>query len=351
MDSEMISKEWASRPMDQRFLTVEDLHNFNLQKRQNSAEKGVALDHCRVLVNSDGDLLLNKGDGVGGARMNNWSFGQVCQRANAPAGYLRSLPAELAAIPLQWSLEQKREDAKLYLGRFDNGWTLKSATSESYGRIFDADMTDALIKNLDLNMWKVPSASYATKDPKRATTLYASDRDCFVALVDDSRHIMEPGTNSPLYRGMIVRNSEVGAATFEMILFLYRTICDNRIIWGGQELSHLKIRHSSGAPMRFIKEAQPQLQRYLEAGTQNTVETIAKLQGDTIGDTSKDVQSWLQARGFTKSQAKTVTEKAELEPGNPRSRWNVIQGITSMAQDCPFGDERLDVERMATKLM
>ena len=284
--------------------------------------------------------------------MTNWAFGQLCARASAPAGYLRSLPAELAAIPLQWSMEQKREDVKLYLGnQGEKGWTVKAATSDSYGRIFDADLTGSMLAHLDLNTWKVPAASYATKNPKRATTLYASDRDCFVALVDDQHPIMEPGGASPLYRGIIARNSEVGAATYELLFFLYRTICDNRIIWGGQELAHLKIRHTSGAPMRFMREAAPQIQRYLNASSQGTVEQIVELQKSEVADNSKDVQSWLKTRGFSQSQAKAVTEKAESEPGNPRSRWNLVQAITNVAQDCPFGDERLDMERLAIKVM
>jgi predicted membrane metal-binding protein len=103
--------------------------------------------------------------------------------------------------------------------------------------------------------------------------------------------------------------------------------------------------------MRFMKEAAPQLQKYLTAATTDTVEQIQELQKAEIADNAKDVQAWLKARGFTQGQAKNITEKAEAEPGNPRSRWNLVQAVTNIAQDCPFGDERLDMERMATKLM
>jgi len=354
-----ISREWQSRPSDQRYLSVPELHAANERKRAASKERGVALDHLRVRALDDGNLALVDPDKGSGAVLTHWAFGQLAGAAKAPAGYLRTLPAELAQIPLQYSLEQQREDAKLLLRHAVNGggaqrWSVDALTSDTYGRIYDSELTAAIMQHVDLSVWKVPAASYAKTDPKKATTLYASDRDCFVCLVDDAHPIEVPGTNGveTLFRGFIARNSEVGAAALDITGFLYRHICDNRIIWGGRELAQLKIRHTSGGPMRYLREAKPAIERYLTAGTDETVTMVRQARAIEVGKSEKDVKSWLKARGFTQGESKRAMELAEAEPGaNPRSVWSLVQGLTAQAHDVPFGDERLDLERRAARLL
>lgn len=360
LDTMQIHREWASRPDDQRFTSMTELHKFNVAKKTASREEGVALDHLRVRALENGGLgLIDPKKGTG-AELSHWAFAQLAGAAHAPAGYLRTLPAELAQIPLQYSLEQQREDKKLLLRHDDNrgpgapSWTVEALTSDTYGRIWDAELTAAIMANIDLNVWKVPSASYASTNPKRATTLYASDRDCFVCLVDDAHPIEVPGTNGveQLYRGIIARNSEVGAATLEITGFLYRTICDNRTIWGGRELASLKVRHTSGGPMRYVREARPALERYLTASTDETVHMVREARSLEVGKSEKDVQSWLKSRGFTQGESRRAVELAGAEPGaNPRTLWSVVNGLTAQAHEVPFGDERLDLERRASRLL
>lgn len=354
MDSMILNREWQSRPNDQRYLTIPELHAANERKKAMSKERGVALDLLRVRAIEGGGLALIDPEKGTGATLTHWAFGQLAGAAKAPAGYLRTLPAELAQIPLQYSLEQQREDAKLLIRKPNGHWTVDAITSDTYGRIYDADLTGAILANVDLDVWKVPAASYAKTDPKKATTLYASDRDCFVCLVDDQHPIEVPGTNGveTLYRGFIARNSEVGAAALDLFGFLYRHICDNRIVWGGREIAQLKIRHTSGGPMRYLREAKPAIERYLRAGTDETVQMVRKARSIEVGKSEKDVKGWLKARGFTQSESKRAMELAEAEPGaNPRSVWSLVQGLTAQAHDVPFGDERLDLERRASRLL
>ena len=354
MDNHIINQNWTNRPDDQRFINMNELHEFNLSKRNRSIESGVALDHMLLKpIDGNGMMLSNPTTGEIGD-LSNWSFGQLCVRVGAPAGYLRSLPSQLAAIPLQFSMEEKKEDAKL-LFRKANGHnpSIDAVTSQTYGRIYDAEMTAAVLKHVDLNTWKIPATSYATKDPKRATTLYASDRDCFICLVNDTNPIEIPGGNGQdtLFRGFICRNSEVGAAAFDLWLFLYRMICDNRIIHGLTGEQHLKIRHSSGGPMRFLQEASPALNRYLTAGTTETVNSILNAQKKEVGKTEAEVTTWLRNRGFAQSTAKAISIKTEEQTGNPRSGWAVVNAITETARDMRFGDERIAMEKQASKIL
>lgn len=354
MNSMILNKQWSSRPDDERFVDMESLHAFNSHKRQISQERGVALDHMQVLPMEDGGMLFAQQGSGTGAYLTNWAFSQLCMRAGAPAGYLRSLPATLAAVPLQYSIETaKREDAKVLLRKNSEGWSADAITSTSYGRIYDEQVSGAILKSVDLNQWKIPAASYAAKDPKRATTLYASDRDMFVCLVDDSRPIEVPGGNGvdTLFRGFIIRNSEVGAAALDISLFLYRHICDNRIIWGMSNERSVKIRHTSGGPMRFMREVSPALLDYASSSSRETVDMILENRNKEVGKDPVEVRAWLKARGFTQEQSTAALANAEQSGENPRAIWGLVQGLTASAHDVPFGDERFEFERKVGKLL
>jgi hypothetical protein len=104
--------------------------------------------------------------------------------------------------------------------------------------------------------------------------------------------------------------------------------------------------------MRYVREARPAIERYLNAGTEETVSMVREARALEVGRSEKDVKSWLKARGFTQTESKRAMELAEAEPGaNPRSLWAVVQGLTAQAHECPFGDERLDLERRAARLL
>jgi hypothetical protein len=299
-------------------------------------------------------LALREADSRMAAPLNNWAFGQLCARAKVPAHYLRTLPPAVAAGPLNYSMQHNHEDreAKVLLRQHDKEWGVKAVTSLSYGRIYDADVSGSIIANVDLDKWKVPSASYAKHDPKRATTLYASDRDMFVCLVNDSAPVELPGGDK-LFRGFIVRNSEVGASIFELLLFYYDYICDNRLIWGGVEVERVSIRHTSGGPGRYIAEATPMLNRYVESKQAPVLDMVKKASAMVVGKTKQEVGAWVQGKGFTAGQAAKSWALVEEDPRrlNPMSLWGVVQGLTGAAHEVKWNDDRMDLERKAGALL
>lgn len=352
-----VSRQWASRPNDQRFLTVDDLFAKVNGRRGECHTDDVALDAMRVVTTPDGNGLgLMDGRGQVAGMLNHWSFGQLCTRAKAPAGYLRTLPAELAAIPLQWSMEtheaasDEGNDAKLLIRK--NGETFVSAiTSPSYGRIWDSDVVRAIRDNVDLDAWRVPAASYDGADPLRATTLYASDRDVFMFLVNEEHSIDVAGES--LKRGFYVWNSEVGSATFGIATFTYDRVCDNRIIWGQNNFKELTIRHTSGGPHRFVAKAVPQLAAYVDSGTAEAAATIRAAKATEVGKDRESVLSWMRQRGFTVPTARKAYDAAERDPRgyNPRSVWGLVQGVTDVAHDITHTDERTGLEAKAGALL
>lgn len=355
-----LNAEWKSRPDDQRFLTLQDLKASVLTRKQESwtsqtkpsALKVEVVDNeLKLLVHNrtkSEDILLDP---------THYGFSQLAQYAQAPAAYLRDLPAELAAINLQWGLENNPvRDNVLTLAQSNGSHKLRALTSTSYGRIWDVQVVNAVERVNSSGRWQVPAASYAASNPKKATTLYASDRDVFIFLCDPNTAVEVNG--STLYRGFYTWNSEVGSQVFGLTTFLYNKICDNRIIWGATNVQELRIRHTGGAPERFAYEGAHYLKRYAEESSQKTIEAIQKAQQFELpaSDRANDKQgegwiNWLQKRNFTAALAKNTVAAAQAEEGQARSLWDIVQGVTAHARSIQQTDERVKVESLAGKLM
>lgn len=353
-NSMVLSNQWASRPADQRFLTVADLLAKVSARRETSRVRDVALDVMGVAATDSGDITIADRDGVQGV-LSHFAFGQLCARAKAPAGYLRSLPPDLAVIPLQWSMEQHEaasdegNDAKI-LTRVNGVDTVAAITSPTYGRIWDQEVVKAIADNVDLDTWKVPAASYSQSDPLRATTLYASDRDVFLFLCNENTIDVD---GESLNRGFYVWNSEVGSATFGFATFTYDHVCDNRIIWGMGDFKELTIRHTSGGPHRFAMQASPMLSAYAESSAAREIEAIKAAKSYEVAKDRQGVKEWLRAKGFAAQLAAKAYDAAERDPRgyNPRSVWGLVQGLTDEAHSIKHTDERTAIEAKAGALL
>lgn len=103
----IVSNQWATRPNDERFLSLDALETAVGGRDGRSVEKRVLLSQTAVQA-TETDITL-RGPSGNALPLTHWAFGQLCARAGAPAGYLRTLPAPLAVQPLAWSLTNRRE--------------------------------------------------------------------------------------------------------------------------------------------------------------------------------------------------------------------------------------------------
>jgi hypothetical protein len=367
------SNQWATRPDDQRFVSLEDLHEAVQSTRDHSRSRDLRLDHLRVEYDDGNELYLagHNGNSVG---FTHWSFGQLAKIAQAPASYLRALPAPIARINLAYGLEMSeagKEEAKLLYSVPQEGAQAGQArafTSTHYGRIWDVQVVEAVQHMNDDNRWSVPtpfkSADGGHFDPnfrvdKRSTTLYASDRDVFIFLVDETRPIEVEGQR--YFRGFYTWNSEVGKATFGLASFLYSYVCANRIIWGATQVEELRIRHTAFAPDRFIEQARPALTAMSEASSRPIEEAIRKAKATRVGKTVADVEKWLAGKkfngvGFGRAEIKVALNLAERaddsgSSGDPTNLWDVVQGGTAAARGITHTDDRIDTEKRWSALL
>lgn len=365
-----VSSEWFSRPADQRYLSLSELHASVRRRSERSRTRTVESAAIRVEASRNDPerlaLMLPGSDAP--VAPTHWSFGQLASLVGAPASYLRQLPAPLAAINLQYGLTSHRAEQVKTLEIADGRVELRAATGPDYGRIFDHELVAAVQRiagdGTGDTRWKVPGVldwSTGIYHPsvditKDTTTLYASDRDVFVFLVDDMNPIeagrLPDGSPDLYFRGFYCWNSEVGAKTLGMASFYLRAVCQNRNLWGVEDFEEITIRHSKYAASRFAHEAAPALTRFANSSAVPFINGIKAAREKIVARSDEDRSDFLRKRGFSKAETAKIIETVLADEGRPpESVFDFVQGITAVARDKTHQDARLDLEGRAKKLL
>ncbi len=365
-----VSSEWFSRPDDERYLSLSELYASVKGRAERSRTRTVESAAIRVEAHRDDpeNLALVLPEAEAPVAPTHWSFGQLASLVSAPAAYLRQLPAPLAGINLQYGLTSHRAEQIKTLETEDGRTELRAVTGPDYGRIYDHELVAAVQKiagnGTGDTRWKVPGTldwSSGVYNPmvditKDTTTLYASDRDVFLFLVDDMNPIeagkLSDGSPDLYFRGFYCWNSEVGAKTLGIASFYLRAVCQNRNLWGVEDFQEISIRHSKYAANRFAHEAAPALTRFADSSPQSFVEGIRAARERIVARSDDDRTDFLRKRGFSKAETARIVETVLAEEGRPpESVFDFVQGITAVARSKPQQDARLDMEGKAKKLL
>lgn len=365
-----VSSEWFSRPDDERFLSLTDLHTAVKARAERATTRTVETREVRVEASRDDAerlaLIVPGRDRP--ITPTHWSFGQLASLVGAPAGYLRQLPASLAGINLQHGLLEHRAELMKTLETEDGRVELRAVTGPDYGRIWDHELVAAVMKiagnGTGDTRWKVPGLldwSTMTYNPlvdttKDTTTLYASDRDVFLFLVDDLHPIeagrLPNGDPDLFFRGFYCWNSEVGSKTLGMASFYLRAVCMNRNIWGAEGFEEISIRHSKFAANRFAHEAAPALENFASSSPAPFMAGIKAARERIVARKDEDRETFLRKRGFSRGETEKIIRAVLEEEGHPpESIFDFVQGITALARDKPHQDARLELEGKASKLL
>lgn len=365
-----VSSEWFSRPDDERYLSLSELYDSVRTRADRATTRVVESKAVRVEARSDDPerlSLIVPGEERPIAPTN-WSFGQLASLVGAPASYLRTLPAALAGINMQHGLLAHRgEQVKLF--QTDNGRTeLRAVTGPDYGRIFDHELVGAVMRiagdGVGDTRWKIPGTldwGSMVYNPHvdvsmETTTLYASDRDVFLFLVDDTHPIeagkLPNGEPDLYFRGFYCWNSEVGSKTLGIATFYLRAVCMNRNLWGVENFEEINIRHSKFAANRFAHEAAPALEHFADSSPQGFVQGIKVARERIVARKDNDREDFLRKRGFSKAETSKIITSVLVEEGHPpESLYDFVQGITAHARTKTNQDSRLEIEGKARKLL
>ncbi len=365
-----VSSEWFSRPDDERYLSLSELYGAVRSRADRASARTVESRLVRVEASRDDAarmaLIVPGRDAP--VAPTHWSFGQLCSLVGAPAGYLRDLPAPLAAINLQHGLLSHRAELVKTLEAEDGRLELRAVTGPDYGRIWDHELVAAVMKiagdGIGDTRWKVPGIlDWGTMrhNPfvdvtKDTTTLYASDRDVFLFLVDDTHPIEAgrlPNGDPDLYfRGFYCWNSEVGSKTLGIASFYLRAVCMNRNLWGVEDFQEISIRHSKFATQRFAHEAAPALASFANSSPAPFIAGVRAARERIVARKDEDREDFLRKRGFSKSDTAKIIGSVLNEEGHPpASVFDFVQGITAIARTKPYQDARLELEGKARLLL
>ncbi len=365
-----VSSEWFSRPEDERFLSLTELYDAVKARADRATARTVESRAVRVEASRDNAERLSLI--VPGQEQHiaptHWSFGQLCSLVGAPANYMRQLPAPLAGINLQHGLLSHRAELVKTLETEDGRIELRAVTGPDYGRIWDHELVGAVMKiagnGVGDTIWKVPGVldwATMTHNPfvdvtKDTTTLYASDRDVFLFLVDDTHPIeagrLANGEPDLYFRGFYCWNSEVGSKTLGIASFYLRAVCMNRCLWGVENFEEITIRHSKFAAQRFAHEAAPALATFANSSPAPFVAGIKAAREKIVARTDEGRESFLRRRGFSKAETGRIIETVSQEEGRPpESIFDFVQGMTAHARTKAHQDTRLELEGKAKVLL
>ncbi len=367
------SHQWATRPDDQRFTSLDEMLAYSRAQREQSRSLSISSRRIEARpVEDDPRALAVLGPDGQATVPSHWAFGQLASRIKAPAGYLRTLPSDIAADAINHGLASRGiEDvgALLRMGEVDAGSEimqhgtpqLAALTGPNYGRVWNADVIAALVHRFGNGVdgdWTVPGEfGRAVKITKDNTTLFASDRDMFIFLADEQNRIEVPnrrnGQPGSLARGFFVWNSEVGSTTLGISTFLFDYVCSNRIVWGAADVQEIKIRHTAGAPDKFVEEVGPAMLAYSKSSAQGINDAIAAAQARKIAGEEDEALDFLVKRTrFSRTQAQAINLAHIAEEGRPiETMWDATVGITAYAKGQTHQDARIDIEREGGRVM
>lgn len=350
------STQWASRPHDERYTSLIDMRDHFETIRAQSRELVTSNRSFAAVPTADNQGLMIESKNGHQYAPTHWAFGQLATLADAPAGYLRTLPAPIAADCINYGLQYKRnvEDVGLLLQKNGDN-ILRAATGPRYGRIWNADIVTGLINRFGDGItgdFRVPGEfGRDVVVDRNNTTLFAGDRDMFVFLADEKHRIDVPnrrnGKTGSMARGFFIWNSEVGDKTFGLATFLFDYVCCNRIVWGAAEFKQVTIRHTAGAPDRWAEEMAPAIEAYANGSARTVTAAIAHAREARLDK----VDDFLAQR-FGKRMVPVLNSIHMSEEDRPiETLWDVTTAVTAYARSVPFQSDRVDLERQAGDIM
>jgi len=349
------NKQWSTRPADERFASLQALYDATKHYADIAKEKRMPFADLRV-ENVDGDVQLVGKAGVP-AKLTHWAFGQLCARLEAPASYLRDLPATLACQNLNYGLAARLQNGAAnavanLMFHENGGLLLRSIVTDDYSRIWNYEVAERLLGLQEQGWTPAMPDIRCTEDDFPA--LYASDHDMFAFLRNSDLTVTERGSDGAVYKGVIVQNSEVGASALKLTRFLYREMCGNHIIWGASKVVEISVRHAGNARSKWSQYFAA-VRRYAEESTSDLEAQIAASKVRVIGATKEDVLDALFGKripGLTRKAIDAGYDAVDVAQDGPRNTvWGMVQGLTRYSQTIKYADGRTELDRAAGKLM
>lgn len=328
-----------------------------------------------VLFVAEGSSLGLEAPGLQVGSMTPWALRQVGTLCGVPAAVVDRLQPATAARVLNETWEREGDPQRFLLERpadGSEGSTLRAVTSTGYRRVWDADVLGEVSRWLAPTGWTPgrPTLKGYSDSPER--TLYRTDRDSFAFFMSE-RDGSRPGPEAMrnqfdddglggMRRMIFVGNSETGARSFMWGNGWFRGICCNLGLWGAEDVSIRRKRHTAGV-MGEVRD--------LRTFIRDTVPTVADADLEPfriLAGRSFDVppertagKGWAERAadvlvsrfGVTRAASKAAAVFAERGDAGAKAGtwWAIVNGLTGPASvDLTAGD-RFDLSAQSGKVV
>jgi len=387
-DLMLACNQWAKRPKDERFWTLNGLYDATLALHSRCVTSTVIPESLDVIFNDQEPCLRGSAGNV--ARFSYPGFGQFCSLVGAPADYMRRLGESDTALVSQClsvGLRDRTEKGrKLSLLLHRNGGLMVHAiTSPEYVRIWDDEIVNRLLNLPELG-WRVPPARPPAQwdgETRPATAddvlsgsgggglsinvgdiiapagLYygMGDPNLFVFMVREADSI-EAGPRV-LSRFLVITHDITGRGCFKGTFGYYDHVCGNHILWGGQVAFEVAIRHLGNQVGRRIDRALVEVEtktHSLRDGLAEDQEKVKKARLYLLGQAKDDVLDLLFGKLKVAPKrdleaAYLVAEKNRDAYGPPNTAWAMASGLAEVSQGSPFIEQRHKLDVAAGKIL
>ena len=380
------NRAWAEMPPWARFESLGQAAQAAVEYAENSTEVQLLPSELQPVA-LDGQLLVDVRHAGGRKAVTYNAAGQLAELAGVPSGYLRSLPADLAAVNLAYGLKTREEAGRSvvalsYRKPGEDFSTIRSMTSEVYKRLWSAKLFLALaeVQAAAPGCWvAVPAFDNGlSRGPEDKRLALAEDvgpwtfvtegqeimkgksiyynpgvaRDTFVLLVNTAREVGEG-----LFRYVMLWNGESGGVSIGAETGLVDAFCGNNLGWGAKDIRSWRFNHvGNGLSFRTMRELSGMLSKVHEHGTEEELLGINAAKRyilDAGADLSQIPTVASRVTGLPQGTIKKAMDKAETAGryGDPRSAWSVLGGLTEYSQTLSSVAERVDVDRAAGRLV
>jgi hypothetical protein len=331
-----------------------------------------------------------------------WAFRQLCTKLGCNAGFLQTCDAEDVASIMNKRIQrlpdrlsdQKAQQVRL-LEHVNGHRELLAVTSPDFGAVWNHDVIKFVKDSPLLGGWVTPPArpvgnptpGIARKATKADITnrgvttsglqvkvgdwiepagLYLSTEDMFILRVNEDRRL-DDGSEGGLARGIMIGNSEVGKSRIWGLMFEYREICGNHIVWDAQNVISFRVKHiGRGAHNKAFSRLEKMLIAASNSSGRLDEERINRAKNEILCDVkltsptekAEQVAKYLYGKGYLgltyKASQRAVALAEEYCPDekcDPFSVWGVVQGITRLSQQEKNFDKRLLLDAAGGKLL
>lgn len=382
-------RQWATRPDDERFWTVEEMQKALADRKSRTIDETVKAKSLRA--EGEGDDFRIIGPGETEIDPTNWAMRQLGQRLNVGTDIFSKVSGETAASIFNDRIERMDPEDEINLlleKQKEEGQplTVRAVVSSGYSRIMDADIAGWAKILVDKHGFKVPPARPANPNGRTRIAseadvlstnnrptggpairvgdtigpagLYAGDRDMFITLVRDDLTIVDPLGN-PLNTGLIISNSEVGAKKISITQFMFRGVCGNHCYWNCSDVLQVRYRHVGNVQDRIKNFCNDIIANGIDLKNpehnQMVVDWMAR---NTLGTDKQTVIETVYGfrmapQVLTKKVLGAVYDESlkwEAEDGQINSWWSFLQVLTRYSQNFANADERFGLDLAAAEL-